>query len=199
MRKAYLTVATAVSMACPVLALGGWFGPSNYEECVLDKMKNITSDVAARAIASACRKKFPAETSPQNAEVERILNQFEHEWEYGRELSSAELAYIKRGVPEYSFSQNRKRFYGLTWQIYNGNRDVSIGSLTYRYRFVPGGEWSNTYRWTFDAPNHLAPYATRSPLLENTSDLRKVQKLLSQKGSGVELQLIEGKTAPGSR
>lgn len=39
----------------------GWFGPSNYEECILDKMKDAKNNYAAAAIANACRKKFPRE------------------------------------------------------------------------------------------------------------------------------------------
>ena len=28
----------------PIPAMGGWFGPSNYEECILKSMKGVTSD-----------------------------------------------------------------------------------------------------------------------------------------------------------
>ena len=37
----------------------GWFGPSNFEECILDGMKGISSNLAAEAVARACRSKFP--------------------------------------------------------------------------------------------------------------------------------------------
>lgn len=40
-------------------AHAGIFGPSTYEECILENMKNIQSDQAARAIAAVCRQKFP--------------------------------------------------------------------------------------------------------------------------------------------
>ena len=43
----------------PIPAMGGWFGPSNYEECILENMKGVASDAAVRAIARVCRKKFP--------------------------------------------------------------------------------------------------------------------------------------------
>jgi hypothetical protein len=39
-------------------AMAGWFGPSNYDECILDGMKGVTSDLAARAVAGACARKF---------------------------------------------------------------------------------------------------------------------------------------------
>ncbi len=41
-------------------ANAGLFGPSNFEECVLDQMKGVKSDAAANAITFACRSKFPA-------------------------------------------------------------------------------------------------------------------------------------------
>lgn len=42
----------------------GLFGPSNYEECITDSMKGVQSDVAARAIIQACRKRFPQPEPP---------------------------------------------------------------------------------------------------------------------------------------
>lgn len=43
----------------PIPAMGGWFGPSNYEECILKNMKGVTSDRAVLEIKKACRAKFP--------------------------------------------------------------------------------------------------------------------------------------------
>ena len=43
----------------PIPAMGGWFGPSNYEECILKNMKGVTSDKAVLEIRKACRAKFP--------------------------------------------------------------------------------------------------------------------------------------------
>lgn len=44
----------------------GWFGPSNYDECILDGMKGVNSDVAAKLVAQACRKKFPVNKNSNN-------------------------------------------------------------------------------------------------------------------------------------
>lgn len=44
---------------CPTVSLAGWFGPSDYEECILESMKGVSSNAAAIAIAVACKKKFP--------------------------------------------------------------------------------------------------------------------------------------------
>jgi hypothetical protein len=40
----------------------GLFGPSSFEECVLDNIKGVKGDVAAAAVNRACRAKFPAQT-----------------------------------------------------------------------------------------------------------------------------------------
>lgn len=37
--------------------------PSNYDECITDTMKGVSSDVAARAIIESCRNLFPASKS----------------------------------------------------------------------------------------------------------------------------------------
>jgi hypothetical protein len=36
----------------------GWFGPSNYEECVEDNIKKVSSEVAARAVLTSCTQLF---------------------------------------------------------------------------------------------------------------------------------------------
>lgn len=47
-------------------ANAGIFGPSNFEECILDQMKGIKSDAAANAVTYACRAKFPAKETPKS-------------------------------------------------------------------------------------------------------------------------------------
>jgi hypothetical protein len=37
----------------------GLFSPSTFEECVLDNMKGVSSDVAAGIVYNTCREKFP--------------------------------------------------------------------------------------------------------------------------------------------
>lgn len=43
----------------PSTSHGGPPGPSNYDECIIDSMKGVSSDVAARAIIESCRNLFP--------------------------------------------------------------------------------------------------------------------------------------------
>ena len=53
-------------LLCPSISHGGPDEPSNYDECIIDAMKGVSSDVAARAIIESCRNLFPA---PQSDEV----------------------------------------------------------------------------------------------------------------------------------
>lgn len=40
-------------------------GPSNYDECILESMKGVESDLAARLIAHSCGEKFPVKPIAQ--------------------------------------------------------------------------------------------------------------------------------------
>ena len=50
-------------MLCPTMSYAGLFGPSNYDECITESMKGVSSDVAARAIIESCRNLFPESRS----------------------------------------------------------------------------------------------------------------------------------------
>jgi hypothetical protein len=56
MRKLIL----CLSLFFPNLVIAGWFGgPNDYNSCILESMRGVTSDVAARMIRNACKDKFP--------------------------------------------------------------------------------------------------------------------------------------------
>lgn len=44
----------------PLVCLADWFGPKNYEDCIIKGMQGTTSNLAAQEIKKACRTKFPA-------------------------------------------------------------------------------------------------------------------------------------------
>jgi hypothetical protein len=50
----------AVVLMTPLAANAGWFGPNNYEECMLDKMKGQTDSMYLTA-RTACAKLFKLE------------------------------------------------------------------------------------------------------------------------------------------
>ena len=54
-------LACALLSTAPV-ARAGLLGPSNYDECITESMKGVTSDVAARAVIQSCRSRFPEPT-----------------------------------------------------------------------------------------------------------------------------------------
>jgi hypothetical protein len=49
------------------LAFAGLFGPSNYDECVLEHLKGVSSDVGARMVAAVCAKQFPAKKAAEKS------------------------------------------------------------------------------------------------------------------------------------
>ena len=46
------------------VSYSGLFGPSNYDECIIESMKGVKSDLAAAAVMKACMNKFPSKKSP---------------------------------------------------------------------------------------------------------------------------------------
>jgi hypothetical protein len=105
-KPTFLVFALLLSM--PTMSFAGWFGPNSYDECILESMKGVTSDVAARMIASSCRKKFPDKPKVQPK---------------SRELDFFELFQLT-GRAGKSFGSH---FGG---NIYNGNSSVTISRIT---------------------------------------------------------------------
>jgi hypothetical protein len=56
MRRVALTI---LGFALAGTAGAGWFGPSNYDECILEHLKGVSSDMGARMVAASCAKQFP--------------------------------------------------------------------------------------------------------------------------------------------
>ena len=61
-----LVLVTAALLSGPAFADVSEF--SSYDECILESLKGVSSDVAANAIIASCRSTFP-ETTPQAAEA----------------------------------------------------------------------------------------------------------------------------------
>jgi hypothetical protein len=83
-----------------------WFGPDDYDECILESMKGVTSDVAAKAIIRACRKKFPSDAPTKP--VERL---------------PAEV--VQRLTGQLGIQSGY-----LSGKMYNGNEDWTITEVT---------------------------------------------------------------------
>jgi hypothetical protein len=52
-------VVLAFVTAWPLAATAGWFGPSSYDDCILENMKGVGDKWAASSVIQACRSKFP--------------------------------------------------------------------------------------------------------------------------------------------
>ncbi len=95
----------------------GIFGPSNYDECVFENMKGVTSDVAAAWIADSCAHKFPRKASEPDAKRDTPLELgvdyvYRQEWnsQSGMEVSiinktSKPIRYV--GLTAYNPCENR--------------------------------------------------------------------------------------------
>jgi hypothetical protein len=68
LRKVALVI--LILLASPVHA--GIFGPSTYEECILENMKGVQSDRAAILIHRVCRKQFPEEKKTPRQAIKNI-------------------------------------------------------------------------------------------------------------------------------
>ena len=59
-----------LALTCPAVSHADPSAPTNYDECILDAMRGVSSDVAARAIIESCRSLFPespGDAAPQAA------------------------------------------------------------------------------------------------------------------------------------
>ena len=108
----------------------GIFGPSNYDDCILESMKGVTSDSAAYAITRSCKQKFPAKISNKNS----------------RELKGLEVnALTGRGGLSHS---------NYFWvDLYNGNKDVTISEISILVETkISGQSRSTVYTVPVDIP-----------------------------------------------
>ncbi len=99
----------AFLLGMPSTSFAGWFGPRNYDECILESLKGVTSDVAATMISRSCREKFPK--IPKTQSISRILK-------------SSELGQItgRAGPGLGNYFQGN---------LYNGNSGITVSQITF--------------------------------------------------------------------
>lgn len=107
MYRKILYLYMCVFIMAPTSAFPGWFGPSDYDECIIEGMKGVQSDIAARLVRQSCLKKFPPQKS-QKAKSEEIP----------QDSKENLTGHAGLGSPGY-FSGN----------IYNGNSDWTVTEL----------------------------------------------------------------------
>lgn len=145
----------------------GWFGPSSYEECILDKMKDAKNSYAAAAIADACRRKFPLKEKsvskpkiqgmPSDA-VARIT------------LACEEMQPIEASAGQKTVQQYMKEFERATsghpndinCAVHNGNSNWTVMNVVVRVReFGTVNSFDNDVRVSDDFGYGLSPLSTR--------------------------------------
>lgn len=116
-------------------ASAGLFGPSNYDECVLNSMKGVTSDMAARLIAKSCRDKFPESKVKKNI----------------RDLSEGELKNLTgRGGPSGNY---------FSVDLLNANSNVTVSQVTVAVITRIGGKETPNF---YDYDITIEPSKTRN-------------------------------------
>jgi len=85
----------------PLNAIPGWFGPDNYEDCVLEKMKGQDKVMIATA-RKACEKRFPFEK-----ELHDYGDNLEIDW---LSLESRLYLFISKNLGEYAVTRYEASF-----------------------------------------------------------------------------------------
>jgi len=117
------------------LSYAGIFGASNFDDCVLDSMKGVTSDIAARSIYQSCRQKFPEKQVKNNA----------------KNLSTSELSMLTgRGGP----AQVGNYF---SVDLLNGNNELTVSAVTLAVTTKISGKVVTNY---YDADVTIGPKKT---------------------------------------
>ena len=115
---------------------GAWslLGPTNYDDCILEKMKGVTDNLAAGAIMRACASKFSGSTTPA-AEGCKL-----------RPLTASEFSKLTFNGGFKPYNQN-----SFEVEIYNGNREITVNTMVVKIT-EDRKKTSQLYKMTFDHP-----------------------------------------------
>lgn len=69
--KSLKYIFVGVMLTLSTVSYSAIFGSSNYNECIVDAMKGVTSDVAARAIKQSCKDKHS--NSPSSRDITKYV------------------------------------------------------------------------------------------------------------------------------
>ena len=119
-------------------AFAGLFGPSDYDECIIDAMQGVTSDNAANYISHSCEKKFP-----RNFEVKPeclLLTKAELEKTTGKGRVS-ESGYLKLDLYNGNAFDLKDLEVEVSWSGDYPTRIYELSSSSYG---LMTGEWYST-------------------------------------------------------
>lgn len=124
------TVSSLLVLAVLMFPGVGHAVPSNYDECILESMKGVSSDIAAQAIISSCRNLYPEQedvaarvesTAPPQADTP-ILQPVPVATGASRSLTAAELDKLRARIKAFGSS--------YTATIQNRNENLTVTEVT---------------------------------------------------------------------
>jgi hypothetical protein len=137
----YIVLLAITGSSVTGTAYGGLLGPSNYDECITESMKGVTSDLAARAIIGSCRERFPDKGKKNPA---------------SRPLKGEELSKLA-GRAGLAYSNVYEG------EIYNGNSNLTISEVTVAIISTENGkEVSRNYVVNLQYGSRIPPLTTGS-------------------------------------
>lgn len=141
------------------------FGPKNYDDCILQGMKGVTSDTAAAHIARSCREKFPAQEN--KCISEELTN------------SERELVTMK---PK-SWGSGGTYYFEL--DLYNGNKDKAVSEVLVELN-ADSVSSPQRYKMQISGSSNravIAPYATGNAFVQTQKlEGNTTYKIISLKG-----------------
>ncbi|QWD31214.1 hypothetical protein G6681_05585 [Polynucleobacter paneuropaeus] len=137
-------------------AHAGIFGPSNFDDCVLESMKGVTSDVAARTIYQSCRQKFPEKQVKRNT---KALEPWELSSLEGRgkdlgDYFSADILNTNKGitVTQITISVTRKSGGKEFTNFYDKDVDIAPNTTSNVFiKILDGDAGSKFIKWNISA------------------------------------------------
>ena len=129
---------------CPGVVRGDVSEYTSYDECILESLKGVSSDVAANAIIASCRSKFPeaapfateqAEPQPEQDSVQQEAARADAEPApaASRELTKEELSKLKATL--FGFTTK----YRVTFENFNEHITVTEVTIAVWDEFDPRG------------------------------------------------------------
>ena len=113
---------------------------SSYDECILESLKGVSSDVAANAIIASCRNKFPESVAPAAAPAEPIPEAAKPEQEAVQPEAAAAAALAtaasgeSRELSEEELKKLKATLFGFTtkYQVTfeNFNENITVTEVT---------------------------------------------------------------------
>ena len=137
MRFGIIGTVSFLFLAMLLPGLAGATTPSDYDGCILESMKGVKSDLAAKSIIRSCRNKFPDTPNrikkieplsiPDIPALVTIPDRPNRTMEF-RSLSIEETSQL---VGKIRF-RGRSLFGNFSCRIYNGNENITVSEITIR-------------------------------------------------------------------